>query len=163
MLEGLASCNMKRIWVFLFVVFHSVIITGQDPDPGNKKHVLKTGFLAPVLGIVSLALEKPVSENSSLQLQLLATYEDFGIGLFLDYRFYLSDTSAPEGIFVSLFQGAGGTDDFIAGTGLAIGTQKVFKEKISVEGFVGPVVVYGPDINRATVLVRPGLTIGWVF
>ena len=140
-----------------------MVISGQDINPGTKKYVLKTGFLAPVFGIVSLALEKPIRENSSIQLQLLATYEDFGIGLFLDYRFYLSNTAAPEGVFISLFQGAGGTDDFIAGTGLAVGTQKVFKEKISLEGFVGPVVVYGPDINRTTVLVRPGLTIGWVF
>jgi hypothetical protein len=153
---------MKRFLTLWFAGFFSLIISGQDTDPGNK-YILKTGIFAPVIGIISIALEKPVRENNSIQGQLLTTYEDFGIGFFMDYRFYLSNTAAPDGIFISLFQGVGVTDDFVAGTGLAIGTQKVFKARISIEGFVGPILVYGPDLKRATVLIRPGLTIGWVF
>ena len=154
---------MKRAWILFFAVFLTLVISGQDTDPGTQKYTLKTGVFAPAFGIISLALEKPVSENSSLQGQMLVLYEDFGIGFFLDYRFYLSSTAAPDGIFVSLFQGFSVSDDFIAGTGLVIGKQKIFKEKFSIEAFIGPVVVYGPDMSRAMVMIRPGLTLGWVF
>src|SRR5690606_34298483 len=72
-----------------------------------------------------------------------------GFGITPEYRIYLSETPAMEGVYLAPFlryqsvslevENSGSEADFSAfGGGLVIGKQWVFKERISLDIFIGP-------------------------
>lgn len=102
----------------------------------------------------------------------------------LNTVFYLSQTAAPEGVFVAPFvryqsitiedsdlDESGKLSGF--GGGLIIGKQWVFKDKITLEAFIGPAYYSGSvkDNNNADLDtgsfdgfgVRTGVTFGFKF
>jgi len=150
---------MNRVLLFTFSIFFSALVSGQNAEKDHRNLVLKTGLFAPIFNTSTLAFEKGINDNTSLQGQLILNW-DGGFGLFTDYKFYLSDAPAPDGVFISPFQGFGFIEGLMAGTGLTIGMQKIYKNRITIEGFIGPIVIYGPGSNGMHILVRPGLTVG---
>ena len=119
----------------------------------QKSNVLKNNILSPIASTLNLQYERKISGNSSFQLGFY--YAGFsientkfsGIGITPEYRFYLSDTEAPQGVYLAPFVRyqdftvANGTDKgtiTTMGGGLIFGKQWLFKEKIALDIFLGP-------------------------
>lgn len=80
-----------------------------------------------------------------------------------EYRYYLSETYAPQGVYLAPFLRYYQIDDFsILGGGLIIGKQVLFKDKVTIDYFLGPSINgYNFDgENDAYFGVRAGITIG---
>lgn len=116
--------------------------------------VVKANLLSPLVRTGSFFVEQKLNNNSSVQLGVFYTgnkWDDTkvrGWGITPEYRFYLSDSPAPEGFFVApylryfnfnLENGANDKADFDGfGGGLVIGQQYIFKKRVSFEWFFGP-------------------------
>ncbi len=118
-----------------------------------KGNVLKINILSPIAKTFNAQYERKVSANGSFQLGFyygafkIGDTKFSGIGITPEYRFYLSETESPQGVYIAPFvryQSLGatrGTDKgtiTIAGGGLIIGKQWVFKEKVVLDVFLGP-------------------------
>lgn len=121
----------------------------------NAQSTVKINILSPIVKTLNLQYEKTISTNSSIQLGFFYTGYSTGgtsfsgFGITPEYRFYLSDTEAPEGVYVAPFLryqnftleedvfSSKGTLSTIGG-GLILGKQWVFKEKIVLDIFLGP-------------------------
>ncbi|KXK23013.1 MAG: hypothetical protein UZ12_BCD005002885 [Bacteroidetes bacterium OLB12] len=138
-----------------------------------------------------MSYERKVSATGSFQLGAFYTgftsgdTEFKGFGITPEYRFYLSETEAPVGVYVAPFvrymdfdltDEATTSDGTLSmfGGGLVIGKQWIFKEKISLDAFVGPQyatgdvkVKSGTDSFDTDVFdgfgIRAGLTFGFAF
>ena len=181
---------MKKNLVVAIVL---LMAAGALTSAKAQENVVKVNIFSPIFKTLNLSYERKISANSSLQLGFLYTFyspEDAsfsGIGLTPEYRFYLSDTEAPAGVYVSPFLrylkfSAEGTEDgnsnkgtlSIFGGGVTIGKQWIFKEKISLDVFIGPQFL-SADYNQTSGQgdldygifdgfgVRAGLTFGFAF
>ena len=140
---------MKRKIILLafFVLVSMPFVKAQNT-------VIKGNLLSPLVRTGSFFLEQKLNDNSSLQLGVLytgKTWDDTkvrGWGITPEYRFYLSDSPAPEGFFVAPYARylnySLETDDNLEadmtgiGGGLIIGQQYIFKKRVSFEWFFGP-------------------------
>lgn len=121
----------------------------------TQAQVIKMNILSPVFRTANFAYEHAISENGSLQLGFFYTGVKLGdtkfsgIGITPEYRFFLSETSAPEGVYVAPFvryqnfnvttEGSDSKGTLtIFGGGVVIGKQWIFKEKITLDIFLGP-------------------------
>lgn len=130
--------------------------------PGLFAHaqVVKINILSPLFRTANIAYEQAISENGSLQLGFFYTGVKLdntlfrGFGITPEYRFYLSETAAPEGVYVAPFvryqnftlteEGADGKATYSSfGGGLILGKQWVFKDKITIDVFLGPAYYSG--------------------
>ncbi|MBK5279595.1 MAG: DUF3575 domain-containing protein [Bacteroidia bacterium] len=119
----------------------------------QKGNVLKINIFSPIASTLNLQYERKVSGSSSFQLGFY--YSGFsinetkfsGIGITPEYRFYLSETEAPNGFYVAPFiryqnftvsNGPNEGTITTTGGGLIIGKQWIFKEKIALDIFLGP-------------------------
>ncbi|MBX2896291.1 MAG: DUF3575 domain-containing protein [Cyclobacteriaceae bacterium] len=148
-------------------------------------------IFSPIVKTFNASFERKLSANSSFQLGAFftsynpASTKFSGFGLTPEYRFYLSETEAPAGVYLAPFvryQNFKLTEESTAskgtfttfGGGLVIGKQWIFKEKISLDIFLGPQyssgnvkVTSGSDTFDTDVFdgfgIRTGLTLGFAF
>ncbi|MBX2966413.1 MAG: DUF3575 domain-containing protein [Cyclobacteriaceae bacterium] len=127
----------------------------------HAQNVVKINILSPVVKTLNVSYERAINENSSFQLGFFYSFwsndvtKFNGFGITPEYRFYLSQTSAPEGVYVAPFLryqsfGLEDSDDSSSkadfstfGGGVVIGKQWVFKEKITLDIFLGPAYYSG--------------------
>ncbi len=120
-----------------------------------QAQVAKLNILSPVFRTINVSYEQVLSENGSLQLGFFYTgikLDDTkfsGFGITPEYRFYLSETAAPEGVYAAPFVryqnfdlSVEGSDSkatmTLFGGGLVLGKQWIFKEKVALDIFLGP-------------------------
>ncbi|MCX7636308.1 MAG: DUF3575 domain-containing protein [Cyclobacteriaceae bacterium] len=125
-----------------------------------KAQVLKLNILSPIFKTANLSYEHAISKNGSIQIGFFYTgykadvTKFNGFGITPEYRFYLSETEAPEGVYAAPFvryqsftvenTDTSGTGKFSAiGGGLILGKQWIFKEKIALDAFLGPAYYSG--------------------
>lgn len=128
-----------------------------------QSNVVKVNIFSPLVKTGSFFYEHKLNDNSTLQLGALFTSwktdgtKVSGFAFTPEYRFYLSEKStAPEGFYVGPFlryqklkledsysSGSGFTSTSEAslstfGGGLLVGRQWIFKERFSLDVFLGP-------------------------
>jgi len=119
----------------------------------QKKSAIKINILSPIVKTFNVQYEAKLKKDASFQLGFFytgysSTGTDFsGFGVTPEYRMYLSDTEAPEGVYVAPFvryqsfnlsdSGGKGTLSTFGG-GLILGKQWLFKDKIVLDLFIGP-------------------------
>jgi hypothetical protein len=118
-------------------------------------NVAKLNMLSVLLKTANISYEKVINEEKSIQIGISYTNgindgkEFKGIQLTPEYRFYLSETDAPEGVFIAphiRYSNHNAKDNITGekadvlsfGGGIVIGKQWIFKEIISLEAFLGP-------------------------
>ncbi len=126
----------------------------------QAQNVVKINILSPIVKTINLSYERAINENGSFQLGFFYTgwsndlTKFSGFGITPEYRFYLSDSPAPEGVYVAPFiryqnfkledKEFDDKADFSAfGGGVVIGKQWVFKDKITLDIFLGPAYYSG--------------------
>lgn len=122
----------------------------------QAQSVVKINILSPLVRTLNVSYEHAINETGSFQIGFFYTGYSVdqtkfsGFGITPEYRFYLSDTPAPQGVYVAPFvryQNFTLKDKEITdskaefstfGGGLVIGKQWIFKDKISLDIFIGP-------------------------
>lgn len=137
---------MKRILLIAVVLIGSIGANAQ----GN---VVKLNILSLVVKTANVSYEKVLNESRSFQMGVAYTGASIsdthlkGLQLTPEYRFYLSDTEAPNGVYAAPFirystlsmeSGDSKANLTSFGGGAVIGKQWIFKESISLETFLGP-------------------------
>lgn len=158
-----------------------------------QSNAVKLNILSPIVSTVNVSFEHVLTETSSIQLGFFYTgakvssLKYAGIGITPEYRFYLSETTAPAGVYAAPFlryqsvklsvEGESSEANFSAfGGGLVIGKQWVFKQRVTLDLFIGPAYNSGKvevtsgteddfDISGAFdgFGVRTGVTLGVAF
>jgi hypothetical protein len=155
----------KGVLFILMILVSSFLlsfrVSAQDTlvPPPDKKNILKLDLIWIVGESVFLSYERVLSEDASLQFGLM-----FGSAMNLgtaSYRYYLSETAAPKGIFVSPIVGLGAIDEPVVGAGLMVGSQAYFKNKITLDAYLGP--AYGSEGGDGGFIFFGGLSIGVAF
>jgi len=179
---------------FYTIIFSLLFVNLFAQGPQN---VIKVNIFSPVVRTLSLSYERALSEDNSFQFNFFYTGTSIGdtqfrgFGLTPEYRFYLSENKeAPAGFYVSPFLryqnfNLSVDDDFddtvdeatlsTFGGGVLIGGHWLFKDKISLDTFIGPSYAAGDvklegdseDIFETGILsgfgVRFGVTVGYAF
>lgn len=180
---------MRKIQL-LTVVF--VIAAGAAI--AQPQNAIKINLLSPVARTINLAYERAINENGSFQLGFYYTgvktggVKLSGFGITPEYRFYLSQTPAPNGFYVApfirynSFTAEDTSDNTVSkatitqfGGGAVVGRQWVFKERVTFDMFIGPKyqstsakVTSGTDTFTGGSLfgnfgIRGGITLGLAF
>lgn len=140
------------LWMFLGIVVQSYA----------QKNVIKVNILSPIVRTANFSYERAISDESSLQLGVFYTGANSGDvklngwAVTPEYRFYLSSTPAPNGLYVApwvRYQNMKAKEEgdatFVSGTltsfggGIVIGRQWIFKERVSMDIFIGPQYLSG--------------------
>lgn len=186
---------MKKVtFTFLFALIASTFTLMAQV----KNNLLKTSLTAPLIRTYTLAYERMLNDEMSLQLGFgyfggwkLGDSKIDGFNLTPEFRYFLSEKKvAPSGGFVAPFlrygstgieSGEEGTEDYAKagmttiGGGVLIGVQRLFKETVSLEAFIGPAyynsnldIQSGAEEEFSTNLldgfsVRLGATLGIAF
>ena len=162
----------------------------------GQKNAAKINVLSPFALTASVFYERPVLEHRSIQVGFFYTglsisdTEFRGFGVTPEFRFYLSETPAPNGFYVAPYvryqrfrlkvdqideyENVKGTYGAF-GLGGTVGKQWVFKNNIVLDLFVGPGYNFGKlsasqgdenDFNLnlfSGFTVRGGVTLGYAF
>lgn len=136
----------------------------QDGTPDFRRaKILKLNILSPVVETITLAYENVLTPEKSLQVTFSLITAEGGFAITPEFRYYISETLAPQGVYLAPFLryyqlGDGG----ILGGGLVLGKQAIFKNKITIDGFFGPSVNTLDVIDENEVIfgIRAGVTIG---
>ena len=158
----------------------------------DKKNIIKINLLSPFLGTLSLQYEKIINDESSMQYgfyyfsgTLFAqSFPVLGFCFTPEYRFYLSE-STPHGIYIQPYlrfarfwltgKYANVSDNAFTGIagGMVFGKQWLFKNKISMDLYAGPLYtkIFFVDNSSTRGLpnvangywIRTGLTLGYYF
>lgn len=173
----------KTLLVFASIILFSAVSYAQ-PD-----NVIKVNLLSPFVKSGSFFYERALNEEMSLVGGFFFTaYEPedvklSGFGVTLEYRYYLSEKPAPSGAYLAPFgryQSFTISDETDEGSlnsiggGLLVGYQRLFKERITLEAFIGPayynstISVEGEGAIEDPGLfdgftVRFGVTVGFAF
>ncbi len=135
------------------IIIAFLLLAGTFAGQAQKKNAIKINILSPIVKTFNVQYEAKVKADASFQLGFFYTgYSssgtDFsGFGVTPEYRMYLGDTEAPEGVYIapfvryqnfslSDFSGKGTLSTF--GGGLILGKQWLFKDKIVLDLFIGP-------------------------
>lgn len=154
--------------LFLVIGFSSALVA-QNPDAPFRfdstfvrARIVKVNLLSPIAETFSGAYENVLSPETSLQISVFINA--YGFGVTPEYRYYLSATPAPQGVYIApflrYFEVDG--DEATFGGGLVIGKQSIFKNKVSVDAF------FGPSYNTFVVDelfefgLRAGITLGLI-
>lgn len=176
--------------IALLLVAVVVLSANSSAQPDN---VIKVSLLSPFVKSGSFFYERAINDEMSLVGGFFFTAwnpDDYielsGFGLTLEYRYYLTETTvAPSGAFIAPFTrfqnfsitDNEGTDVAKAdlssmGGGLLIGYQRLFKDRITLEVFIGPAYYSSKltgDESVETIgqfdgfTVRGGVTVGLAF
>ena len=134
-----------------------------------QQNVVKMNFLSLIVKTFNVSYERVIDENNSFQLGVFYTGAKIGdtkltgFGITPEYRFYLSETEAPNGVYVAPYLRYNNLElkDELStseatlssiGGGLIIGKHWIFKEKVSFDLFIGPSYV------SASIKVKSGTT-----
>lgn len=158
-----------------------------------QQNAVKVNILSPIFSTINVSFEHALSETGSLQLGFYYTGASVGdtkfsgFGITPEYRIYLSETPAIEGFYLAPYARyqsytlSTDIDDSEAtfsafGGGVVIGKQWVFKERVTLDLFLGPNYSSGKvevktgsedsfDIGGAFdgFGIRTGLTLGIAF
>lgn len=120
-----------------------------------QENVIKLNIFSPILKTLNMSYERVLNPNSSLQLGFYYTgaksgdVQLSGFGITPEYRFFLSDTPAPDGVYIAPWvryqnldadnpveNASGRLTSF--GGGVVIGRQWVFKNIVTLDIFIGP-------------------------
>ncbi|MBX2945547.1 MAG: hypothetical protein KF725_06915 [Cyclobacteriaceae bacterium] len=103
-----------------------------------RAKLFKVNLLSPIAQTFSGAFESVLSPEKSIQVAVFIN--EVGFGVTPEYRYYLSSTSAPQGVYIAPFVRYQQLDGFDAtfGGGLVIGKQNFYKKKISIDAYFGP-------------------------
>ncbi|MGF1637698.1 MAG: DUF3575 domain-containing protein [Cyclobacteriaceae bacterium] len=150
---------MKKLILSFAILTCSLAVPQMTLAQENN---VKINIFSPLLRTLNLQYERALNENSSFQLGFFytgASIQDTrlsGFGITPEYRFYLSETDAPEGFYLApylRYSSLTGTAPTINnngnevdakatvssfGGGLVIGKQWIFKERIVLNIFAGP-------------------------
>jgi len=177
---------IKRI-----TLLSAAIILFSVSSFAQPRNVIKANLLSPFIKSGSFFYERALNEDMSLVGGFFFTAWNpdestslKGFGLTFEYRYYLSEERiAPSGAFLAPFvryQKFTVSDEIDEGTitgfggGLLVGYQRIFKERISLEAFVGP-AYYGAnaEVTSGTAVpendqvsgftIRFGITVGVAF
>lgn len=150
------------VFIILFFLGQFFIVTNlsaqEEPAP-SKKNVLKLDIVWILGEAFNFSYERILTDESSLQLGLIFG-NGGGLGT-ISYRYYLSDTPAPKGVHISPIVGIGSMEEFGFMGGLMIGSQSYFKQKITLDAFIGPAYMAGGGDGRFTLF--GGVTVGIAF
>jgi hypothetical protein len=142
---------MKLITKLAIILLISVIplnILAQE-----KKNLIKTSLVFPLGKIFDVSYERALNHEMSILLEA-AIGESFFISP--QFRYYLLEgRAAPDGSYISPFAIIGELVD--TGAGILVGHQKVFKNTISLEANIGPMV------TTDGVTVWGGINLGFAF
>ena len=187
---------MKNIIHFIFISV-AILISGTL-NAQVKGNILKTSLTAPLIKTYTIAYERAFNADMSGQLGFnyfagwkLGDTRLNGFSIIPEFRYYLAESKeAPNGGFIAPFARYGNTgikvmesgdpdyaeaDITMIGGGLLIGTQRLFKDVISLEAFIGPayynakIDVTDGDIGDTNLTlidgwsVRMGITVGIAF
>jgi hypothetical protein len=142
----------KYIPICAFLLLSGLLGSHQGYGQSNA---VKVNILAPVVRTFSISYERKVSETGSAQLAFFYTGYSVsntkfsGYGLTPEYRVYLSEAGAINGFYVAPFlrytnfnlKDETSNDDATLsafGGGVLIGRQWVFKERVTLDLFLGP-------------------------
>ncbi|WP_207433737.1 DUF3575 domain-containing protein [Sabulibacter ruber] len=158
-----------------------------------QNNLVKLNLLAPLVSTGSFYYERVLDDSKAVQLGVFFTkYDELsGFGVTPEYRFYLSDTPAPNGFYVAPFLSfmrftVESDEDFFSegsykgsmtnfGGGLVAGRQWIFKDRVSFDIFLGPEYTTGSvkvesgdedDIQSAGLsgfIGRAGISLGLKF
>lgn len=175
---------------FYTIIFSLLFFNLFAQGPQN---VIKVNIFSPVVRTLSLSYERALSADNSFQFNFFYTGASIeetqfrGFGLTPEYRFYLSENKdAPAGFYVGPFlryQNFNLSDDTTDdeatlstfGGGVLIGGHWLFKDKISLDTFIGPSYSAGDvkveagseDVFETGIFsgfgVRFGVTVGYAF
>ena len=149
---------MKKIYfLFLFIfLLCSLSILGYS----QKSNYVKANLFSPLVRTGSFFYEKVFSDDMSGQLGFFFTKVEAGdtkfsgFGITPEFRYYLSESAAPKGIFMtpyiryqsfnlSVKGDIAEAKLSVFGGGLLVGAQTLLKDVITIEAFIGP--AYGFD------------------
>ncbi len=163
-----------------------------------RYNIVKTSLTAPLIKTYTIAYERVLNADMSVQLGYnhfagwkLGDSKLSGYSIIPEFRYYLSESKeTPNGGFIAPFGRYGSTslkildetdpdyaeaDINIIGGGLLVGVQRLFKDVISLEAFIGPAFysakldVKEGDVEESNLTlidgwsVRLGITIGIAF
>jgi hypothetical protein len=139
--------------LFLAAIMMGSVLAANTASAQNS--VFKINILSPIVRTLNVSFEQAINEKSSFQLGFYYTgvsvgdLEYRGFGITPEYRIYLGDNEAPDGFYVAPFvryQAINMTledsneeaDLNTFGGGVLIGRQWIFKERVSLDLFLGP-------------------------
>ena len=144
---------------FLGLFFYVTNLSAQEEPIPSKKNVLKLDIVWILGEAFNFSYERILNEESSLQLGLVFG-NGGGLGT-ISYRYYLSDDPAPKGVHISPMIGLGSMEEFGFIGGLMIGKQGYYKQKITLDAFIGPAYLTGGGDGAFTLF--GGVTVGIAF
>ncbi|MEM1137408.1 MAG: DUF3575 domain-containing protein, partial [Bacteroidota bacterium] len=182
---------------FFYIFIISVLISGNAFAQSGPENIVKLNIFSPIVRTLSLSYERVLSADNSFQVNFFYTGASIGdtrfrgFGITPEYRFYLSESKeSPAGFYLAPFlryqnfnltvedESVNEPEATLSnfGGGVLIGGQWIFKEKISLDTFIGPAYTAG-DIKvedgtseeqfETGILsgfgVRFGVTIGYAF
>lgn len=121
----------------------------------QKENVIKINILSPIVKTFNVQYERKLNATSSVQLGFFYTGYSVsettfsGIGITPEYRFYLSEDEALQGVYIAPFlryqdfsltesTSTSKATQTTFGGGVILGKQWLFKEKIALDIFIGP-------------------------
>ena len=178
---------MKKI-IFLFLsilMICSISFSGYS----QKSNYVKANLFSPLVRTGSFFYEKVLNDDMSGQLGFFFTKvgagdtKFSGFGITPEFRYYLSESAAPKGIFfapyiryqrfkLSVEGGSSKGNLSLIGGGLLVGAQTLLKDVITIETYIGPAYGFGNvDVTSGTAddfeigtfegfTVRAGVTVG---
>ncbi len=178
---------MKKI-IFLFLsilMICSISFSGYS----QKSNFVKANLFSPLVRTGSFFYERVLNDDMSGQLGFFFTKvgagdtKFSGFGVTPEFRYYLSESAAPKGIFMAPYiryqrfnlsvEGDIAEGKLsVFGGGLLVGAQTLLKDVITIEAFLGPAYGFGnvdvtsgseEDFDIGTFdgfAVRVGVTVG---
>lgn len=146
----------KTILKFSAVILLFAVLVPAIAQDQVRQNIFKVNLISPLVRTGSFFYERVLNEDMSVQLGVFYTGASVdvtsfrGIGVTPEFRYYLSETKpAPSGVFIApylRYQSFNlSVEDEIGkatysgiGGGLLVGTQRLLKNTISLEGFIGP-------------------------
>jgi hypothetical protein len=147
---------MGKTYKSLTLIIASLCIIMSVNAQEVKQNVIKANLFSPLVRTGSFFYERVLNEDMSLQLGFFysgASISDTkfrGFGVTPEFRYYLSESKpAPSGIFIAPYlryqnfdlsvEGDTGSATYSAmGGGMLVGAQRLLKNVISIEAFLGP-------------------------
>lgn len=130
-----------------------ILLISMNAVAQAQSNVIKINIFSPIVRTLNMQYERKITSNGSFQLGFYYTGYSVentkfsGLGITPEYRFYLSNMDAPQGVYVAPFLRyqsftlSKGNDKgtlTTMGGGLILGKQWIFKEKIALDIFLGP-------------------------
>jgi hypothetical protein len=146
---------MRKIFQSLTLIVAAICISLSVNAQDVKQNLIKANLMSPLVRTGSFFYERVLNEDMSLQMGFFYSGASVsetkfrGWGLTPEFRYYLSDKPAPSGIYfapyaryqsfdLSVTGEVGSATYSSMGGGLLVGAQRVMKNVISLEAYIGP-------------------------